>query len=156
MLDLENRDRVAIVHLRRCGPNQLSVELWHRIAAALRFVQRSDGIVLTGHDETFAVDAQHEDPDELLVARYAALRAVRTHPRPVVAAVNGDALGAGFDLATAADVRLMSGGVIGTTRTVSLTARAAAQIGLVELPTRTSRLLDEAVGRARSLLSESR
>ncbi|MGI8723130.1 MAG: enoyl-CoA hydratase-related protein, partial [Geodermatophilaceae bacterium] len=38
-----------------------------------------------------------------------------THPRPVVAAVNGHAIAGGCVLAAAADVRLMSDGSIGLT-----------------------------------------
>lgn len=149
MLDIENRDGVAILHLRRLGANRLTVELLQRITAALRFVQRSDGVVLTGYRSTFAIDALVRPSDDLLVARHAAVQAIRTHPRPVVAAVNGDALGAGYDVAAAADLRLMTRGLIGTTRATALTVAEAAAIGMVHRPSTPGALLDEAIERAR-------
>lgn len=118
MLDLEERDGVAMIHVRGHGHNPLDTALSRRLAAAMEFVGPSRPVVLTGHRRTFAVGVEAaDDPEslaELLAAQDAALTAVVEHPAPVVAALNGDALDTGFALAAAADARLMDGGLIGT------------------------------------------
>lgn len=178
MLDIENRCGIAILHMRQEGANRLDVGLLRRLTAALEFVRRSRAVVLIGYGGTFAVGTGLAPNDEMLVAEQAAVLAVARHPRPVVAAVNGDALDAGFALAAAADVRIMARGQIGLTREAaglrSLTAEAAAAIrcaagplaesmlrtggtcsadeaatlGLVEQICTPVGLLDEAVSRA--------
>lgn len=116
MLDIEDRHGVAVLRMRRLGVNRLDVELLRRITAAFEFVGKSCGVVLTGYGSTFAIDAKGPHTDDLALAQHAALTAVRAHQGPVIAAVNGDALDAGFELATAADIRLMARGVIGKPR----------------------------------------
>ncbi|MGH3449743.1 MAG: enoyl-CoA hydratase-related protein [Haloechinothrix sp.] len=182
MLDLESRDGIAIVHMRQ---GLLSTALLQRLAAALEFIRGPRAVVLTGYRSTFAIDAETEEQngyraDDLLVAQQAALRAMIRHPRPIVAAINGDALDTGFALAAAADTRLMARGLIGTTRPLAGTGpratvvetishafgrdaqsmlagghtigpAAAEAIGLVERATTPACLLDEAVDRARML-----
>lgn len=193
MLDIESRNGIAIVHMRQEGANRLDDALLRRLRAAFEFVRRSRAVVLTGHGSTFAVGA---DPDpvragdtrraeERLVAERAAILAVSRHPRPVVAAVNGDALDAGFALAAAADIRIMAKGVIGVTRPVmdhpaltaesceiisratgpyaesmlvageTLTADEAAAMGLVEQACTAVRLLDDALALASELSERS-
>lgn len=147
MLDIEERHGVAVLHMRRqFGVNRLDVELLRRITAALEFVGTAHGVVLTGYRTTFAIDAETPLTDHLRLAKRAALSAVRSHQGPVVAAVNGDALDTGFELASAADVRLMARGLIGT-RGAALTAAEAAAIGLVERSASPAGLLDEAIQR---------
>lgn len=178
MLDIEHRDGIAIIHMRR-STNRLDTGLLRRLAAAFEFVRNSKAVVLTGHGDTFAVSPEHDSADDRLVAEQAAMLAVLRHPRPVVAAVNGDALDAGFALAAAADVRVMAKGLIGMTRPVGfgLTAqsreivvrlagsfadsimesprvfspRAAALLDLVERACPPTVLLDIALARAEQL-----
>lgn len=151
MLDIEYRHGVAVLHMRRFGVNRLDVELLRRLTAAFEFVGGARAVVLTGYGSTFAIGASGAGSDDLAlaVAQHAALKAVRVHHGPVIAAVNGDALDAGFDLASAADVRLMTRGVIGTS-TEALTAVEAAELGLVDLAAGPASLLDEAIHRART------
>lgn len=129
MLDIENRGGVAIVHMRQEGGNRLGVDLLRRLTAALEFVRRSRAVVLIGYGGIFAVGSGLPRTEEMLVAEQAAVLAVARHRRPVVAAVNGDALDTGFALAASADVRIMSRGQIGLTSSAagppSLTGAAA-------------------------------
>jgi enoyl-CoA hydratase/carnithine racemase len=152
MLDIEERHGVAVLHMRRpFGVNCLDIGLLQRITAALEFVGSARGVVLTGYRTTFAIEAETAFTDDLHLAKRAALAAIRSHQGPVIAAVNGDALDTGFELASAADVRLMARGLIGTS-TAPLTAADAAAIGLVELPACPAGLLDEAIQRVHHLL----
>lgn len=129
MLDLEERDGVAVIHLHGRGHNRLDPPLLRRLAAAMEFIGPAHPVVLTGHRRTFATGAEitavppagdttrpakRHVIEELLAAQDEALRAVAEHPAPVVAAVNGDAIDTGFALAAAADTRLMERGLIGT------------------------------------------
>ncbi|WP_051399697.1 enoyl-CoA hydratase/isomerase family protein [Haloechinothrix halophila] len=133
MLDLEERDGVAVIHLHGRGHNRLDTPLLRRLAAAMEFIGPAHPVVLTGYRRTFAIGAEISAPiaavspagdttrparpqaiEELLTAQDDALRAVAEHPAPVVAAVNGDAIDTGFALAAAADIRLMERGLIGT------------------------------------------
>ncbi|UKD57009.1 enoyl-CoA hydratase-related protein [Amycolatopsis sp. FU40] len=133
---LEYRNGTVVVRF-------LAEETGH-LAAALAYAGPLP-VVLTGTARQFAPD--------LGAGLRSAAAAVRKHPAPVVAAVNGDAIGAGYALAEAADLRIMSGGVVhpaGWPR--PLDAAAAAAAGLVDLQCPPARLLSLAVrlaGRAR-------
>jgi len=59
------------------------------------------------------IDGGADYTDRFLAAVSAAFLAVFDHPAPVVAAINGHAIAGGCVLAMAADVRLMSSGLIG-------------------------------------------
>jgi enoyl-CoA hydratase len=77
--------------------------------------------VLTGAGKCFSagvdlraiLDGGPEYTDGFLAAVSAAFLALFDHPAPVVAAVNGHAIAGGCVLAMAADLRLMSSGLIG-------------------------------------------
>lgn len=180
MLDLEERDGVAVIHLHGQGHNRLDIALLRRLAAAMEFVGPSRPVVLTGHRATFAIGAEVTATGELFAAQDAALTAVAGHSAPVVAAVNGDAIDTGFALAAAADVRLMERGLIGTVFSPSgaaplsavgrelvhaafarcgaptpsgaqaFTAAEAEAAGFVECPRRLTHLVAEAVQHARA------
>jgi len=179
MLDLEERDGVAVIHLHGQGYNRLDIALSRRLAAAMEFVGPSRPVVLTGHRATFAIGAEVTATGELFAAQDAALTAVAGHPAPVVAAVNGDAIDTGFALAAAADVRLMEHGLIGTvfspcgaaplsavgrelvraafarcgaptSGAQTFTAAEAEAAGFVERPRRLTHLVAEAVQHARA------
>ncbi|SNR34775.1 Enoyl-CoA hydratase/carnithine racemase [Haloechinothrix alba] len=185
MLDLEQREGLAIVHMRRPGDNTLDEPMLRRLCAAFGFLDRAHPVVLTGYRATFAVDAPEQtEPGSLRALRAALLETMLTvaqHPRPVVAAINGDATGTGFALAAVADARLMSSGTVGRLRGTatntathddvlrlvgrigggmaetilrtgqSFGADEAEQVGLVDRHTGTIGLLDEAIHRAHAL-----
>ena len=113
MIELEHAHGVAVVrmHEHRCGA--LTPSTLDRVVAALRYVGDSYAVVLTGWDDVFSRGWAGGDAE--LLER--AVLAVAHHPTPVVAAIAGDALGAGYALAAAADARVMSAGRLGLAAT---------------------------------------
>jgi enoyl-CoA hydratase len=119
LVQWRDEGRVRVLTLDRpAARNALSAELRADLLAALRDAAADSGVgavVLTGAGSVFAAGA---DLKELLARTsdeqrhflqpphiYSAIEAL---PKPVVAAVNGHALGAGLELATACDVRVCS------------------------------------------------
>jgi enoyl-CoA hydratase len=111
MIELSWQNRVAIVTLDRPGKhNALNTELCQRIRAALDEAADARAILITGRGRSFCSGA---DLDEVYTAEfrsalYAMLHAVVDAPVPVLAAVNGAAIGAGTQLAIAADFRVVA------------------------------------------------
>ncbi|MEV6641482.1 enoyl-CoA hydratase-related protein [Amycolatopsis sp. NPDC051371] len=150
MLDLQYLHGIVVIRLRPTPQRLMDHELPDRLGAALAYIGPDRSIVLTGTGDVFAPDFPAEDT----LARSAAVRRlteVRTgllaHPRAVVAAVNGDADGAGWALAEAADVRVMSGGLVrpSRARSAGYPVTAAVAAGLVEYSSTPARLLDDAL-----------
>ncbi len=125
MLQIDRRDSgVVVLRLAHGKVNALDVELLEAIIVAFGEVADAPAVVLTGEGSSFSagVDLRRiagasdaSEIAEFLDALSRALLTVFTHPRPVVAAVNGHAIAGGCVLAAAADVRLMSGGSMGLT-----------------------------------------
>lgn len=111
MIELSWRDRVAVLTLDRPDKhNALNVALCHRIREAFDDARGARAVVLTGRGRSFCSGA---DLDEVYTAEfrdalYGMLHAVADAPVPVVAAVNGAAIGAGTQLAIAADFRVVA------------------------------------------------
>jgi enoyl-CoA hydratase len=123
LLRVERRDRVAVVTLDDPGRrNSLTLPLVAEIVAAIDALEADDDVgalVVTGAPPAFCAGADLGDlagpagPTLTDDARAASLRRIydgflriADSPLPVVAAVNGAAVGAGFNLALAADVRI--------------------------------------------------
>jgi enoyl-CoA hydratase len=123
-LHVERRDRVAVLTLddpeRR---NALSLELVGEIVAAVESIEADDAVgavVVTGAPPAFCSGAdlsglramsggegdRERDPDEVHDI-YDGFLAIRGCSLPTIAAVNGPAVGAGFNLALACDVRFV-------------------------------------------------
>ena len=114
---LEVSDGVAVLRLDRPKMNALDAAMQRRIGAlALECAERDDiaAVVISGGERVFAAGADIVEMERLGYADMAthsgvlqgAFSAVARIPKPVVAAVNGYALGGGCELALCADVRI--------------------------------------------------
>jgi 2-(1,2-epoxy-1,2-dihydrophenyl)acetyl-CoA isomerase len=98
--------------------NALNTQLRRELLAAIKTAVRDDGtrsVVITGAGRGFCAGADlrggrsERDLRTVLIGEYNPLiQAIRNLPKPVVAAVNGVAAGAGVSLALAADVVVAS------------------------------------------------
>ena len=125
-LQLEIRSGLAILTLNRPEAlNALNFEMGRELLTALRHLRESEAvraILLTGAGRAFCaggdikemVPAEGRKPgsffEEPLKAFHDAILAIREIPKPVVAAVNGHASGAGGNLALACDYRVAGEG----------------------------------------------
>lgn len=114
---LEVAAGLAVLRIDRPKMNALNADVQHRIGeAALECSRRSDvaAVVLTGGDRVFAAGADIKEMAKLSYAEMAlhsavlqqSFTAVAQIPKPVVAAINGYALGGGCELALCADLRI--------------------------------------------------
>lgn len=185
LLGVEKRDKVAVVTLSRPDKrNALSTALRNEIDTCLEELEADDGVravVITGAGTVFCAGF---DRSEFFQREPAQLRAFiqstdRFHlrlmnfPKPLVAAINGPAMGGGLDLAALCDVRIAAdtaafahpeikfgaptlygplaeivGG--GLARDLCLTGRRidaqeALRVGLVSAVTPEERVVDEAI-----------
>lgn len=111
MIELSWHDQVAVVTL--CRPekhNAVNIELCDLLRAAMTDAAEARAVVLTGAGRSFCSGADLDEvyAVEFRKALYAMLHVVTHAPMPVLAAVNGPAIGAGAQLAIAADFRVVA------------------------------------------------
>jgi enoyl-CoA hydratase/carnithine racemase len=182
-------DGIAILQLDRPDKrNALSVRLRDELTATLSAWHDDDAVrvaVLTGVGPAFSAGfdlSEFQQPELSRQIRHSSARyhrAVWGFPKPIVAAVNGPALGGGFDLALLCDLRIASSSAAfghpeikfgapplftplrwivgdGLARDLCLTGRRidadeALRIGLVSRVVGSDALLDEALAVARQI-----
>ncbi|GAY08851.1 enoyl-CoA hydratase [Pseudonocardia sp. N23] len=111
LLDLSHRGRTAVITLQRQAKrNALTIELCDLIreAATSAVADGARSLVVTGEGTSFCSGADLDAVygDTFRDALYGMLHTLAASPIPVVAAVNGPAIGAGTQIAIACDVRV--------------------------------------------------
>ena len=111
MIDVSRHGRVTVLTLARPDKhNALNIELCDLIRDSVETASDARAIVITGRGPSFCSGA---DLDEVYTTEfrdhlYSMLHAVTEKPVPVIAAVSGAAIGAGTQLAIAADFRMIA------------------------------------------------
>lgn len=114
----ERNDGIGIIALNRPEKrNAISTRMRREISSCLDRWKDSAGVgavIITGNGDAFSAGfdlsefARPEQFDDLLASSAQYHRDVWNFPKPTIAAVNGPALGGGFDLATLCDLRIGS------------------------------------------------
>jgi len=113
VIEVSRQGRVALITLQRPEKhNALNIELCHRVREAVEGAPSAGAraVVITGSGRSFCSGADLGEvyTADFREALYAMLCAVTNARVPVVAAVNGPAIGAGTQLAIAADLRVVA------------------------------------------------
>ena len=119
LVTMEVVDAVAVITIDRAPVNAMTIAMQDRIGEIAREVARNEAVkavVITGNGKAFAAGVDVEEMSTMSLAdmhgrvhtMQACFTAVAKLPKPVVAAINGYALGGGCELALCADYRIAS------------------------------------------------
>jgi enoyl-CoA hydratase len=117
MIEVAHQDGVAVIRMSDGKANAMSLEFCERLTGAFQDLRPSsaEAVVLTGSGAIFSagvdllrlLDGGAPYIRKFLPALAAMLTTVFSHPKPVVAAINGHAIAGGCVLACATDKRPM-------------------------------------------------
>jgi enoyl-CoA hydratase/carnithine racemase len=127
-LGLEREEAFAVITLNRPPANAISEQLVRDLAAALAAVEHDDSVravIVTGAgDRIFCAGADlgsafaSGDMADFIRFGNGVLRKIERFPKPVIAAMNGHALGGGCEIAMSCHLRLLKEGArMGQTET---------------------------------------
>ncbi len=114
----DKQEGVAVIRLNRPQVlNAMNKRLWLDMQAALDHARKDDGIkvvVVTGEGRAFSTGADLkesktrsiEDYRDYLVSLQEVSRTIIRFEKPTIAAINGYAIGSGYELALACDIRI--------------------------------------------------
>jgi len=114
----EKQDHIAVIKLNRPKVlNAMNKQLWSDVQDALDDVKDDPAIkvlIVTGQGRAFSTgadlkdskDRSLEDYRDYLVSLQEASRKIIRFEKPTIAAINGYALGSGYELALACDIRI--------------------------------------------------
>lgn len=114
----EKADGIALIRLNRPGVlNAMNKQLWLDFQAALEDVQHDPDIrvlIITGEGRAFSTGADLKESKKRSLKDYRdyletlqeASRKIIHFEKPTIAAINGYALGSGYELALACDIRI--------------------------------------------------
>lgn len=116
-ITLAREDAFAVITLNRPPANAISEQLITEVNAALNSVQTDDSVravILTGAgDKIFCGGADlgsafsGGDVEQFIRFGNSVMRKLERFPKPVIAAINGHAMGGGMEIAMACHLRLM-------------------------------------------------
>jgi enoyl-CoA hydratase len=156
VIELSDRDGLAVLRMADGKANAMSIEFCDELISRFEEIRVSAAraTVVTGSGQIFSagvdllrlLDGGRSYIRKFLPALNSMFMAVFSHPKPVVAAINGHAIAGGCVLACAADRRLMAreAGRIGIPELLVGVAFPAVAIEIMRCAT-ASHLLEEAV-----------